>query len=154
MKLLFDGLKLVGLLAVLACAQASAQQKNELGWTMDSALDQLEKRGLLEKIVVEKVRNAYIFLRNLEHRLQYLDDQQTQKLPESMDDLSLIAESGELSSWETEEMKFDWRRLQRMWPMSWAPRLIESTMIARKSTLPRAMKVQWNASWAASAFSF
>jgi glutamate-ammonia-ligase adenylyltransferase len=57
------------------------------------ALDQLEKRGLLEKIVVEKVRNAYIFLRNLEHRLQYLDDQQTQKLPESMDDLSLIAEA-------------------------------------------------------------
>ncbi len=45
MKLLFDGLKLVGLLAVLACAQAFAQQKNELGWTMDSALDQLEKQG-------------------------------------------------------------------------------------------------------------
>ncbi len=57
------------------------------------ALDQLEQRGLLEKEVAGKLRNAYIFLRNLEHRLQYLDDLQTQKLPESADDLRLIAES-------------------------------------------------------------
>jgi glutamate-ammonia-ligase adenylyltransferase len=56
------------------------------------ALDQLEKRGLVEKPAVEKLRNAYVFLRNLEHRIQYLDDQQTQKLPESTGDLKLIAE--------------------------------------------------------------
>ena len=31
---------------------------------------------------LEKLNDAYIFLRNLEHRLQYLDDQQTQELPE------------------------------------------------------------------------
>lgn len=38
-------MQLLGLLAVLACSQAFAQQKNELGWTMDSVLDQLEKQG-------------------------------------------------------------------------------------------------------------
>ena len=36
---------------------------------------------------------AYVFLRNLEHRLQYLDDQQTQELPEKADDQDLIAEA-------------------------------------------------------------
>jgi len=35
---------------------------------------------------------AYIFLRNLEHRLQYLDDQQTQDLPKNPDDLARLAE--------------------------------------------------------------
>lgn len=35
---------------------------------------------------------AYVFLRNLEHRLQYLDDQQTQELPERPEDRALLAE--------------------------------------------------------------
>jgi hypothetical protein len=33
-----------------------------------------------------ELRLAYVFLRNLEHRLQYLDDQQTQRLPTSDED--------------------------------------------------------------------
>jgi outer membrane lipoprotein-sorting protein len=45
MKPVFKALHLVGLLVVLACSQAFSQQENELGWTMDSALDQLEKQG-------------------------------------------------------------------------------------------------------------
>lgn len=45
MKRLFNAMQLLGLLAVLACSQAFAQQKNELGWTMDSVIDQLEKQG-------------------------------------------------------------------------------------------------------------
>jgi outer membrane lipoprotein-sorting protein len=45
MKRLFNAIQLVGLLAVLTCSQAFAQQKNELGWTMDSAIEQLEKQG-------------------------------------------------------------------------------------------------------------
>ncbi|HEX5364613.1 MAG TPA: bifunctional [glutamate--ammonia ligase]-adenylyl-L-tyrosine phosphorylase/[glutamate--ammonia-ligase] adenylyltransferase [Gallionella sp.] len=36
---------------------------------------------------------AYIFLRNLEHRLQYLDDQQTQELPDKPEDQTVIAEA-------------------------------------------------------------
>lgn len=45
MKPVFNALQLVGLLVVLACSQAFAQQENELGWTKDSALDQLTKQG-------------------------------------------------------------------------------------------------------------
>jgi [glutamine synthetase] adenylyltransferase / [glutamine synthetase]-adenylyl-L-tyrosine phosphorylase len=49
-----------------------------------------EKRQLSDKTVVE-LSDAYRFLRNLEHRLQYLDDQQTQTLPENPADRALIA---------------------------------------------------------------
>jgi len=49
-----------------------------------------EKRQLPEKAVAE-LTDAYAFLRNLEHRLQYLDDQQTQTLPENSADQLLIA---------------------------------------------------------------
>jgi len=38
-----------------------------------------------------ELNTAYIFLRNLEHRLQYLDDQQTQDLPEKELDQEIIA---------------------------------------------------------------
>lgn len=57
------------------------------------ALGELEKRALLEPAVADALRSAYYFLRNLEHRLQYLDDQQTQRLPESSTDRQLIAEA-------------------------------------------------------------
>ncbi|SEP16004.1 bifunctional [glutamate--ammonia ligase]-adenylyl-L-tyrosine phosphorylase/[glutamate--ammonia-ligase] adenylyltransferase [Nitrosovibrio sp. Nv6] len=51
-----------------------------------------EKQQLSEKAVTE-LSEAYCFLRKLEHRIQYLDDQQTQMLPEIPADQSLIAAS-------------------------------------------------------------
>jgi len=51
----------------------------------------LGELGQLENETVDKLSAAYIFLRNLEHRLQYLDDQQTQDLPEQETDRSVIA---------------------------------------------------------------
>ena len=53
----------------------------------------LGERGLLPRTAVGELTAAYCFLRNLEHRLQYLDDAQTQRLPESTDDQNLIAEA-------------------------------------------------------------
>jgi glutamate-ammonia-ligase adenylyltransferase len=64
------------------------------------ALDQLEFRGLLGKQAAGELRDAYVFLRNLEHRIQYLDDQQTQKLPKSAADRQLIAEAMLFARWE------------------------------------------------------
>ncbi len=55
------------------------------------ALEKLHLRGLLDRRATDELRNAYFFLRNLEHRLQYVDDKQTQKLPESREELQLIA---------------------------------------------------------------
>ncbi len=51
----------------------------------------LGARGLLEPAAVQELELAYVFLRNLEHRLQYLDDAQTQILPATMEDRQRIA---------------------------------------------------------------
>ena len=56
-----------------------------------AVLSLLAGRGLLQAAVVNELRQAYFFLRNLEHRLQYLDDAQTQKLPTRSDDQQRIA---------------------------------------------------------------
>jgi [glutamine synthetase] adenylyltransferase / [glutamine synthetase]-adenylyl-L-tyrosine phosphorylase len=47
----------------------------------------------LSAVAVTELSAAYDFLRNLEHRLQYLDDQQTQTLPDDSVDQALIARS-------------------------------------------------------------
>ncbi len=51
----------------------------------------LAERKLLSAAVVNQLLDAYDFLRNLEHRLQYLDDAQTHVLPASADDQAIIA---------------------------------------------------------------
>ncbi len=45
------------------------------------ALAAIAARGLLPGPVCDRLREAYVFLREVEHRLQYRDDQQTQELP-------------------------------------------------------------------------
>jgi [glutamine synthetase] adenylyltransferase / [glutamine synthetase]-adenylyl-L-tyrosine phosphorylase len=48
-----------------------------------AVLDCLIARGMLPAEDVAALKDSYIYLRNLEHRLMYIDDQQTQDLPES-----------------------------------------------------------------------
>ena len=54
-------------------------------------LRQLGENAQLPVPVVTALDEAYVFLRNLEHRLQYLDDRQTQELPETAEDQAIIA---------------------------------------------------------------
>jgi glutamate-ammonia-ligase adenylyltransferase len=56
------------------------------------ALALLGEKQILPGVAVEELRAAYVFLRNLEHRLQYMDDQQTQVLPAADGDRALVAE--------------------------------------------------------------
>jgi glutamate-ammonia-ligase adenylyltransferase len=51
----------------------------------------LAQKRLLEDDVVQGLLAAYTFLRNLEHRLQYLDDAQTHNLPANPPDQLLVA---------------------------------------------------------------
>jgi len=53
----------------------------------------LAENGHLSAQAVAGLDAAYVFLRNLEHRLQYLDDQQTQELPEKTEDQQVIADA-------------------------------------------------------------
>ena len=56
-------------------------------------LQLLAKNNQLTTEAVAELDAAYVFLRNLEHRLQYLDDQQTQELPEKPEDQEIIAQA-------------------------------------------------------------
>ena len=58
-----------------------------------SALRKLATRGLMEPRTAEELAEAYVFLRRVEHRIQYLDDQQTHLLPTADGDLAWIAET-------------------------------------------------------------
>lgn len=51
----------------------------------------LAERELLSADTVERLLEAYTFLRNLEHRLQYLEDAQTHTLPASSEDRLAVA---------------------------------------------------------------
>jgi len=55
------------------------------------ALDRLAARGLMKPETAAKLAEGYTFLRRVEHRIQYLDDQQTHLLPTGDDDLGWIA---------------------------------------------------------------
>ena len=57
------------------------------------ALDKLAAGGLMKRASAERLAAAYTLLRRVEHRIQYLDDQQTHVLPENDADLAWIAAS-------------------------------------------------------------
>ncbi len=56
-------------------------------------LETLAGRGYISAEAAGELRGAYVFLRNLEHRLQYRDDQQTQELPADAAEYALLAAS-------------------------------------------------------------
>ncbi|MDP2759386.1 MAG: bifunctional [glutamate--ammonia ligase]-adenylyl-L-tyrosine phosphorylase/[glutamate--ammonia-ligase] adenylyltransferase [Sideroxyarcus sp.] len=56
-------------------------------------LQLLGAAGELQADIVQRLDHSYVFLRELEHRLQYLDDQQTQMLPETAGQQAIIAQA-------------------------------------------------------------
>ena len=64
------------------------------------ALDKLAAGGLMKRATAERLADAYALLRRVEHRIQYLDDQQTHVLPTDDGDLDWIAASlGHSTRW-------------------------------------------------------
>jgi len=60
--------------------------------TLD-ALQRMARAGLMPQATADALGEAYSFLRKVEHRIQYLDDQQTHVLPTRDDDLAWIAQT-------------------------------------------------------------
>ena len=58
-----------------------------------TALDRLAAVGVMRPDTAARLAEAYRFLRRLEHRIQYLDDQQTHQLPTDDADLAWLAGS-------------------------------------------------------------
>ena len=57
------------------------------------ALQRVARAGLMPQQTADALARAYVFLRRVEHRIQYLDDQQTHVLPTNDADLDWIAGS-------------------------------------------------------------
>jgi [glutamine synthetase] adenylyltransferase / [glutamine synthetase]-adenylyl-L-tyrosine phosphorylase len=62
-------------------------------------LSVLSQKSLLPESAATELAEAYVFLRNLEHRLQYLDDAQRHDLPEDAEDRARIAAMCGVPSW-------------------------------------------------------
>lgn len=57
------------------------------------SLNKLVAHGLMRPQTAQRLTQAYVFLRRIEHRIQYLDDQQTHLLPSADGDLAWIGAS-------------------------------------------------------------
>lgn len=77
-----------------------------------ATLDLIGARNLLPAATVQALHSAYAYLRNLEHRLQYLDDAQTQTLPTQTDDCALIAQAMGFTDWGPFRIELDQHRAQ------------------------------------------
>ena len=64
-----------------------------------SVLKQLVGRQLIPAETEQELREAYVFLRRLEHRLQYVNDAQTHMLPTDPDERQKIAVSMDFPDW-------------------------------------------------------
>jgi glutamate-ammonia-ligase adenylyltransferase len=64
-----------------------------------SVLKLLVERKLLPAENEQELREAYVFLRRLEHRLQYVEDKQTHRLPEEPAERASIAQSMDFPDW-------------------------------------------------------
>ncbi|MDO9635460.1 MAG: bifunctional [glutamate--ammonia ligase]-adenylyl-L-tyrosine phosphorylase/[glutamate--ammonia-ligase] adenylyltransferase, partial [Thiobacillus sp.] len=67
---------------------AALQQRPTL-----TVLNELAKSGLMTEDAQQELAAAYDFLRRLEHRIQYLDDAQTQQMPDDADSQAMLAEA-------------------------------------------------------------
>ena len=66
--------------------------------TLD-ALRILAEKRLVPADAARELAQAYVFLRKVEHRLQYLDDAQRHDLPEDADDRARVAEMSGFATW-------------------------------------------------------
>lgn len=64
-----------------------------------AVLNLLKNKGLLPEKTITDLTSAYGFLRNLEHRLMYVDDTQTQDLPKTDETKARIAKAMRFNNW-------------------------------------------------------
>ena len=73
-------------------------------------LHTLSERKLLSVSTIEQLIDDYAFLRNIEHRIQYLDDAQTHVLPASAEDQLIIANMAGFTDVAAMVAELDYRR--------------------------------------------
>jgi [glutamine synthetase] adenylyltransferase / [glutamine synthetase]-adenylyl-L-tyrosine phosphorylase len=63
-------------------------------------LEKLSAKRLLPAMASQELSAAYVFLRNVEHRLQYLDDAQRHDLPQQAEEQARFARMCRFASWD------------------------------------------------------
>ena len=63
-------------------------------------LGELARKRLLPPAAAQELAEAYVFLRKVEHRLQYLDDDQRHDLPRDEEDRSRVAAMSGYAAWQ------------------------------------------------------
>ena len=74
------------------------------------ALAVLAQKNLLPAAAAEELAHAYVFLRRVEHRLQYLDDAQRHDLPEDAEDRGRLAQMMGFADWAAVRAELDRHR--------------------------------------------
>ncbi|MBL8376782.1 MAG: bifunctional [glutamate--ammonia ligase]-adenylyl-L-tyrosine phosphorylase/[glutamate--ammonia-ligase] adenylyltransferase [Burkholderiales bacterium] len=72
-----------------------------------AALRALAERGLLPAAAADELATGYDFLRRVEHRLQYADDQQTHTLPRSAESRLFLAKAMGCADWDQFQAALD-----------------------------------------------
>jgi len=72
-----------------------------------TVLERLAERNLIPAQAAQELAQAYDFLRRLEHRLQYLDDRQTHRLPTDADDRARVAAMSGAPDWAALESRIE-----------------------------------------------
>jgi len=72
-----------------------------------TVLARLAERKLIPDQAARELSEAYDFLRRLEHRLQYLDDRQTHRLPVDADDRARVAAMSGAPDWAVLEARIE-----------------------------------------------
>ena len=80
-----------------------------------AVLGLLAQKGLLPAAAFGELSEAYVFLRRLEHRLQYLDDAQTHELPGNPADRLLVARAMGFADWDSFAVALDAHRSRVSW---------------------------------------
>src|SRR5882724_2158668 len=75
----------------------------------------LAQKDLLPAAAHQELAEAYVFLRRLEHRLQYLDDAQTHELPGHPEDRLLVARAMGFAAWDSFRVALDRHRARVSW---------------------------------------
>ena len=96
-----------------------------------AVLGALDARGLLPQGAAAELTDAYVFLRRLEHRLQWLDDAQTHALPAGTEERQLVAQSMGCPDWPGFQAALDAHRaaVTRHFESIFAEQAEESTSI-------------------------
>jgi [glutamine synthetase] adenylyltransferase / [glutamine synthetase]-adenylyl-L-tyrosine phosphorylase len=71
------------------------------------ALERLAAKRMLPGNAARELAEAYVFLRNVEHRLQYLDDAQRHDLPQDAEDRARVAAMSGFGSWNEFAARLD-----------------------------------------------